>query len=54
MGYAAIKVFIPTSTRAKYNVLHGNQHTEELLKLVDPSELPKEYGGEAPELDATE
>ena len=50
MIFKGVKPFIHEVTLAKFRFISGD-YTSELLKIIDKSLLPKEYGGEAPNLD---
>ena len=52
MMFKGIKPFIHEATLAKFKFLGGN-YTEELLKIIDREQLPKDYGGSGPLLDET-
>lgn len=48
--YAAVKPFIHEITKAKFK-FPGRKYLEEMLKQIDASCIPQEYGGTGPNLD---
>jgi hypothetical protein len=48
--YKMMTPFIHPVTQAKFRFV-GKSYQEELLKVIDKSQLPVEYGGEAPTLE---